>query len=151
MTVIPVPGADVGGNLLVAVKAQAGLAVAVTAVVTGRAAFLVLLVRSAELARHEQRFRVHGFSSRTQAETQEKAQYPQRATFSSPHAKAVCLSVHVYRYDMHDTRDDHHEDEWQVQRMPKRKETLVGLESGDTPRGSESAVDIGKHRSLQSG
>jgi hypothetical protein len=53
---------QVGGDILMAIEAQLRLPIAVAAVMALRALFFVLRVRRGELARHEQCFRIDGFS-----------------------------------------------------------------------------------------
>jgi hypothetical protein len=54
---------QVARDLLVAIEAQLRLAIAVSAVVAQRALLFVFHVSSAQLPRHEERLRIHGFSS----------------------------------------------------------------------------------------
>lgn len=64
MSVIAALRRNVRGDVLVAVQTQARLALAVAAVVAERALLLVFRMGIGELARHEQRLRVHGTTSR---------------------------------------------------------------------------------------
>jgi hypothetical protein len=60
MAVEALSGAYVRGDFLVAIEAQLPLVAAITAVMTVRALFLVLLVSSRQFPWHEELFRVHG-------------------------------------------------------------------------------------------
>jgi hypothetical protein len=63
LPVQPAPGAHVGGDVLVTGEAQLGLTRTIAAVMAVRARLLIFGVRGTQLARHEERFRVHGFSA----------------------------------------------------------------------------------------
>jgi hypothetical protein len=65
---------QVARDVLMAVQAQLRLAVTVAAVMAQRALLLVLLVRGAELAGHEQRLGIHGFGPFNEPEAQKNSQ-----------------------------------------------------------------------------
>jgi hypothetical protein len=53
---------QIAGDLLVAIEAQLRLAFAIGAIMAQRALLLVFHMSGAELAWHDERFRIHGFS-----------------------------------------------------------------------------------------
>ncbi len=62
---------------------------------------------------------------------------------------AVLRSVNVDRNDVNHRSDDHHEDQWYVQRMPQREQPLVPLEAGHATARREATVDVGARDRLQ--
>ncbi len=62
VTVIAAMPGDIRRDVLVAIEAEVGLAIAVAAIVARRALLFVLRVRARELPRHEERFGIHRFT-----------------------------------------------------------------------------------------
>lgn len=85
LAVEAVRGTDIGCDLLVAVQAQARLAIAVAAIVTARALLLVFLMSDAHLAGHEEDLRVHGIAAPRGQRSQDQCEREQRKTLSLPH------------------------------------------------------------------
>ena len=83
-----VPGADVSGDLLVAIQTQACLTVAIAAIMTLRALLLIFLMSCAELARHEESLRIHGCAAPGRQETKQEREQEQRMTCSLPHVSS---------------------------------------------------------------
>ena len=82
MAVVAALPLDVGGDLLVTIEAQlrlAGAGVGGAAVMAIRALLLELGVRSAHLAGHEERLRVHGLSAPERHEPDQHSDYQQRS------------------------------------------------------------------------
>ena len=79
MSVIAVSRRDVGGNLLVTIQAQLRLPIAIATIMAVRTALLVLLVRCAELAWHQQSFRIHSLTPRGESQAQKQTEHPEYA------------------------------------------------------------------------
>src|SRR5947207_2426248 len=110
---------QIAGDLLVTVETQLRLLAAVAAVVAERARFLVFHVSRAQLARHEKRLRIHGLSVPPCQQSRQPSEYQQRVASSLPHGWRWSASIDVDGNHMNDRRDDHHEDQRYVQRMPQ--------------------------------
>src|SRR5947207_97781 len=110
---------QIAGDLLVTVETQPRLLAAVAAVVAERARFLVFHVSRAQLARHEKRLRIHGLSVPPCQQSRQPSEYQQRVASSLPHGWRWSASIDVDGNHMNDRRDDHHEDQRYVQRMPQ--------------------------------
>ncbi len=103
---------QVAGDLLVAIEAQLRLAIAIGAVMAQRALLFVFHMSGAELAWHEERFRIHGLSTPPGHESQHQSQYQQKVPSSPLHVVvAVRSSVNVDRNHVNHRGNDHHEDQ----------------------------------------
>lgn len=139
---------DVGGDLLVTIEAQPCLSGAVAAVMALRALLLVLLVRVGELTGHQQRFRIDRDSALRRRQTGNQHNQKQRTMDTSQHGRAG-QSVDVDRNHVNYSCNEHDQDQRHVQRVPDRKETLVGLEARDLARGGQAIVHKLKCRRAQ--
>lgn len=69
-------GGEVRGNVFVTRETELALAAAIAPVVALAAVFLEFGVRSAQLARHEQRLRIHGLSTPRREEAHDEDERP---------------------------------------------------------------------------
>jgi hypothetical protein len=76
----PARCAYVRRDILVAGEAELWLACPIAAVVTVRALLFVLRMSSAELAGHQQRFRIHGLSTPRREQAQQNREHPYGVT-----------------------------------------------------------------------
>jgi hypothetical protein len=67
--------ADVGGDLLVAIEAEAGLMIPIAAIMAAGALLLVFFVSGAQFPGHEECLGVHGFTASRGYQTQEHSQH----------------------------------------------------------------------------
>src|SRR5690348_9338141 len=96
--------------------------------------------------------RVSGFTASLRWQNTNHASRPtprQVRHFETPMLK-YAPSVNVYCDHVDHARDEHDEDEWQVQRVPKREEAFVRLNSRHGARSRKTPVDICKGRMPQS-
>ena len=133
---------EIRGDIFVASETELRLARTIAPVVARRALLFVLRVRSAQLARHQKCFGIHGISPLSSEQADEHCENPYGVTEPLPHVLADAASVHVDGDDVHDGRDHQHEDQRQMQRMPQRKQSLVSLELRDPAGRDQSLVDI---------
>lgn len=134
---------NVRGDVLVTGEAELRLSAAVALVMAVGAVLLVLRVRGGQLARHEQRLRIHGLSApRCKQAEQGSREYPRELTIRLPHVLPDAASVDVHGHDVNDRRDHQHEDQWQVQRMPDREQSLVRLKLGDFSCSDQALVYV---------
>jgi len=111
---------QVRGDLLMAIQTQLRLAIAIGAVVAQRALLFVFHVSGAQLARHQECLRIHGFSGPSSYQYQHQPQSQQCVTSSPRHVGGGTVDlVHVNRNHVNDRGNDHDEDQRYVQRVPQ--------------------------------
>lgn len=120
-TMKALPGCDVVANILVTSGAQLFLFVAIEFNVARSTFLLDIGVPGDDFAGHNQRFQLGMCVLKYQ---HAEYQYESRKKCVSSHRLSSC-SVHVYGEYVEQRRQNHQEEDWQVQDVPQGKESLI--------------------------
>ena len=112
---------DVVRDLFVTVEAQCTLLAAFKPQVAVGAFLFVLGVRFDDLARHDQGF---DLGARGAGKCKRQSHQESEEVSSMLHASRPAL-VHVHRENVNEGRQHHQDEDWQVQNVPERKQSLV--------------------------